>query len=73
MNIQNDDVKCFLWSVLAHQHPAKNNISKVPSYEKFGNKLNVYNISWLVKEDKIRRFEENINLKIVIAKAEKLR
>ena len=32
LNIQNNDEKCFLWSVLAHLHPVAENAHRVSHY-----------------------------------------
>ena len=60
LNIQNNDEKCFLWSVLAHLHhmPSKNYPNRVLMYKDYEKELNVRDISWPMKEDKIRGFEK---------------
>ena len=35
MNIENKDNKCFLWSILAHLHPAERNANMLTKYEPF--------------------------------------
>ena len=35
MNVQNKTNLCFLWSILAHQHPFDNHPERVNKYEKY--------------------------------------
>ena len=39
INTQNDDNKCFLWSVLAHIYPTDKNPERVSKYKKYEKKL----------------------------------
>ena len=42
LNIENNDKHCFLWSILAHLHPCKNNHpNRVSSYRHYFNELNI--------------------------------
>ena len=41
LNIQNDDNKCIVWSILAHLHPAKYNKCEVYSYRRYEAEINV--------------------------------
>ena len=66
LNVQNHDEKCFLHSVLAHLHhiPSKNHPNRVSKYKVYDYELNVVGISWPMKEDEVRVFEEKNNFKI---------
>ncbi|GBO19094.1 hypothetical protein AVEN_212434-1 [Araneus ventricosus] len=39
INIQNNDNKCFMWSVLAALHPAKTHLSRVSKYAEIASEL----------------------------------
>ena len=41
LNVQNDDDKCFMWSVLAARHPAKHNPNRVSNYLPYENTLDL--------------------------------
>ena len=41
INIQNNDQFCFIWSILAHLHPAKNNKYRTSKYKPYINNLNL--------------------------------
>ena len=49
INIKNEDKKCFLWSVLAHIHPQRNNPDRVSHYKPFANEMTVFVISLAIK------------------------
>ena len=59
INVQNKDLKCFLWSILAAIHPTENHIDRVSNYQKYENTLNMQGISYPVKQTDIARFERN--------------
>ena len=45
LNIKNYDNKCFLWSILAHLHPAKDHKNRVTHYTKYEHELDVTGIT----------------------------
>lgn len=57
INIQNEDNKCFLWSVLAGIHPTENNSHRVSSYVPFLNELNIDGIDFPTPLSQIDKFE----------------
>lgn len=57
INIRNRDKKCFLWSILAHLHPAKDNPNRVSHYTPYERELNMDGISYPVKVNQIPKFE----------------
>lgn len=59
INIRNSDDYCFLWSVVAALHPAKNHQDRVSSYPHFQDVLNIENMSFPVTFSDIKIFEEN--------------
>ena len=60
VNVQNQDNKCFIWSVLAKLHPAEKHTERLSNYEKHEKELKTDGISWPMKLDKISKFE-NMN------------
>ena len=59
INVQNKDLKCLWWSILAAIHPTENHIDRVSNYQKYENILNMQGISYPVKQTDIARFERN--------------
>ncbi|XP_075229548.1 uncharacterized protein LOC142329098 [Lycorma delicatula] len=57
INVQNDDQKCFLWSILAHLFPNSNRYYRVSFYKKFENHLNMKGIHYPVCVKDIDKFE----------------
>ena len=59
LNVQNEDEKCFLWSVLAALHPVrrKDNPHRVGHYKRFERELNVSGIEFPMKVKDISKFE----------------
>ena len=57
--------------MLAHLHPVKINPERVSKNQDYENELNIKGISWPMKDNKIRRFEEKNNLKLNVFKCEK--
>lgn len=66
VNIQNNDHKCFLWSILASLHPAPNHVERVINYEQYVNDLDyaLKGIEFPVKLDKLKLFEKRTNISI---------
>lgn len=60
INIQNDDEKCFLWSILAalHHNDIKSNLHRVSNYLEFEDDLNMTGITYPVSLQQIDRFEQ---------------
>ena len=59
LNIKNlDDEKCFMWSVLAHLHPAAEQSDSVQSYAKYQDELDFTGIDFPVEVSKIPKFEK---------------
>lgn len=57
VNIRNDDQKCFLWSILAHLHPAECNPNRIAHYTAYENELDMTGISYPVQVKHIPKFE----------------
>ena len=57
-NIENNDQKCFFWSVLAALHPVEKNASRVNKYVEFENDVNMNGIKCPVKVKDISKFEK---------------
>ena len=58
LNIQNEDNKCFLWSVLAYLYPAEDNANRVTKYEPYANRVNMDGIKYPVTLKDIIKFEK---------------
>ena len=58
LNVQNEDQKCFLWSVLAKLYPVKNHTERLSNYTKHEMDVKTNGITWPMKLDKIPKFEE---------------
>lgn len=59
LNIKNNDVFCFLWSVMAAMFPSDKNADRVSSYPHFRDILNVDNIDFPMSLKDIKTFEKN--------------
>ncbi|KAK3718101.1 hypothetical protein QZH41_017198 [Actinostola sp. cb2023] len=59
LNVQNDDPKCFLWSVLAAKHPIhwRDQPHRVNHYKPYESELNMAGIDYPVKIDQVKKFE----------------
>ncbi|KAK3735533.1 hypothetical protein QZH41_005010 [Actinostola sp. cb2023] len=59
LNVQNDDLKCFLWSVLAAKHPIdrRDQPHRVNHYKPYESELNMAGIDYPVKIDQVKKFE----------------
>ena len=64
VNVQNNDDKCFLWSVLAKLYPQKEHKERISKYKQYENELNLNGVNFPMKIKSIRIFEKNNNLKI---------
>ena len=65
VNVINRDEKCFLWSVLALIHKARDNPNRAKNYRRLENTINMDRISYPVKLRDIDRFE-NLNQNISV-------
>ena len=72
INIQNEDNKCFLYSILAALHPVKDNPQRVSNYESYIEELNTDGISMPMTLNKIRKFEKMNNLTINVYMTDKV-
>ena len=57
INIQNEDDKCFLWSVLRYLHPVQKNGERISDLKKYENDLNFKQINFPVNVKDITKFE----------------
>merc|ERR1711936_1234434 len=64
VNIQNEDDKCFLYSVLAKLHPVEKNTERVSNYEPYIDELKTNGISMPMRLQQIPKFEKMNNLTI---------
>merc|ERR1712055_564862 len=64
VNVQNEDNKCFLYSVLAALHPVKDNPQRVSNYEPYLEELKIDGITMPMRLQQIPKFEKMNNLSI---------
>ena len=64
INIKNSDTKCFMWSILAGIHPAKQTAERVYHHQQFQDELDFSGIEFLVTVDKIDKFEKQNNISV---------
>ena len=66
LNIENNDKKCFLWSILASLHPVqhRNQLDKVSKYQKYEHELNMSGIQYTVGIKDIGKFEHQNNISV---------
>lgn len=74
VNVKNDeDSKCFLWSVLAALHPKHRDAGNINHYKKYENELNLDGVSFPASLESIRIFEkqnENISINVYVISEE---
>ena len=58
VNIKNEDLECFKWSILAALHPASKDAQRVTKYQEYKDELNFEGINFSVTIDKISKFEK---------------
>ncbi|CAR98546.1 Protein CBG25579 [Caenorhabditis briggsae] len=58
INPKNNDDKCFMWSILAHLHPAKDHVSEIYNYTPYQNELNFGDLTFPMKIKDINKFEK---------------
>ena len=61
MNVQNEDNKCFLYSVLAKLHPVEKNTERLSNYEPYIEELKTDGISMPMRLQQIPKFEKMKN------------
>ena len=64
LNIQNNDEKCFLWSILASLHPVQHNSYRVSKYQAYEHQLNMSGIEYSVDIKHIVKFEHQNNISV---------
>ena len=57
INMENEDNKCFLWSILRYLHPQEKHSSRINDLKKYENDLNFKQINFPVKVKDITKFE----------------
>ena len=70
LNIENNDQYCFIWSILAHLHPAKNNSNKIYNYKPFFHNLNLKDLDFPMSINQIPKFEKQNGLNINVFELE---
>ena len=55
--MENEDNKCFLWSILRHLHPREKHSPRINDLKKYENDLNFKEINFPVKVKDITKFE----------------
>jgi len=59
VNVQNnDDDYCFVWSVLAHLHPARDHSYRIHNYTSYASELNLDGLTFPLPVKDIPRFEQ---------------
>ena len=58
VNIKNEDLECFKWSILAALHPASKDAQRVTKYQEYKDELNFEGINFSITIDKISKFEK---------------
>ena len=66
LNIQNNDEKCFLWSILASLHPvqSRNNQFRVLKYREYERELNMSGIKYPVDKKDIGKFKHQNSINV---------
>ena len=64
INIQNDDDKCFLWSVLAHLYEANDHRYRVNHYKQYESELDMNGIVYPVAVKDVPKFEKQNNISV---------
>ena len=73
LNIQNEDQKCFLWSIVASLHPVSraDHPSRVANYVQYERDLNTEEMDFPVSLSQIGRFEKKNNISVNVFGFEK--
>ena len=63
INVQNEDHKCFLWSILSTLHPADKDPQRVTKYKKWEHEINetLNGIEFPVKLSDVSKFAKRTN------------
>ena len=64
INIQNDDDKCFLWSLLAYLYEANYSRERVNHYKQHESELNMNGIAYPVAVKDVPKFEKQNNISV---------
>ena len=66
LNIQNNDEKCFLWSILVSLHPVqpRNHLDRVSKYQEYEHELNMSGIQYPLVIKDIGKFEHQNNISV---------
>ena len=64
INIQNDDDKCFLWSVLAHLYEANHNRQRTEHYIPYETEINMNGITYPVAVKDVPKFEKENDISV---------
>ena len=66
LNIQNNDKRCFLWSIQASLHPEQhgNHLTRVLKYQEYQHELNMSGIRYVVDIKDIGKFEHQNNVSV---------
>lgn len=64
VNINNGDMKCFLWSVRAALHPAPSHPRKFTHYEPYEHQLNMKGIEYPVSLASVKKFEKQDKISV---------
>ena len=59
INMENEDDKCFLWSILRYLHSREKHSTRINDLKKYENDLNFKEINFPVKVKDIQKFENN--------------
>ena len=66
LNIQNNDERCFLWSILAHLYPARTNRTNIYSYRRHADKIKISKFPVAISD--IPKIEKDNNIAINVYK-----
>ena len=64
LNIQNQDNKCFMWSVLASIHPANDNRWRVGHYIRYEHELDLTGLNFPMKVNHIPKFKRQNQISV---------
>ena len=66
LNLQNNDEKCFLWSILASLHPVqrRNHLDRVSKYQEYEHDLIMSGIQYPADIKDIGKFEHQSNISV---------
>ena len=72
LKIQNNDKKCFLWSILASLHPvqSRNHLDRVTKCQEYESELNMSRVKYPVDIKDIDKFEHQNNISVNLYECE---